>query len=287
MAEYYIRITDEEPVDMEKGVRFKYDTDGESVDFVIVDESSYENLVEQFELFSTDFEGAVNYNLDNLINNKIIPMSDKSQSIVEDATDENSDSISFAQLKEVVVNYVSNTTFTTLSNLVSTIQTALSSLTDRVSNLETTRASKSELSNLETTLRNLFNNYYNKSSINSLLTNKANTSHSHTWKTVDTLGGWDTSDCRLEVNEQIRMCHYRISSSFQSATAGKLYEWGSGSIGNIPTEYRPARAFYGSARVQGGILGTIYVNKDGKIGGVFDKGWKSANTVYGDIYWNY
>lgn len=287
MAEYYVRITDEEPVDMEKGVRFKYNTDGESADFVIVDENSYETLVEAFQQFSTDFESAVNYNLDNLLDNKIVKMSDKSNKIVEDVTDEDSDSISFAQLRDVITNYVSNSSFNALSNLVSNLNSTLFTLVSRVNSIDSSKASTSQLSTLESNIRGLFNNYYNKSNVDAKLNGKANTTHTHGWRTVDTLGGWDTSDCRLEVNEQIRMCHYRISSSFQSATAGKLYEWGSGSIGNIPRAYRPKRAFFGSARVQGGILGTIYVNSEGKIGGVFSKGWSNANTVYGDIYWNY
>lgn len=241
MAEYYVRITDEEPVDMEKGVRFKYNTDGESADFVIVDENSYETLVEAFQQFSTDFESAVNYNLDNLLDNKIVKMSDKSNKIVDDVTDENSDSISFAELKDVITDYVSNSSFNTLSNLVSNLNSTLSTLVSRVDSIDSSKVSTSQLSTLESNLRGLFNNYYNKSNVDAKLNGKANTTHTHNW-TNKKLNNY----CTFSYNDQVKLASFRyLRSGYDLNTSPKTIH-----KGLIPSAYRPKRvAWLGSSNV--------------------------------------
>ena len=289
MSDYYILIT-EEPVDMDYGVKFKYSGNGSEAEFTIVDESAYTALVEQFDIFSNDFERAVNYNIDNILKNKVIGKAEKSSQIVENIDDNNSRSLTFQDLFAVVQDYIGEDRFESLNGVVSNINTTLSNISGRISNIENTRATIQQLSTLETNLRSSLGNYYTSSKINELLKSKANSSHSHSggWKVVDVLGGWTTEDCYLLVNEDLHFCNYHINTFFSNGTANKKYEWGSGTIGNIPSKYRPPGARFGAIRTSNNGHGTMWVASDGKIGAVFSTTWKDKFVyVYGDVWWRY
>lgn len=161
MADYYIRISDEEPVDMTKGVRFKYTGDGDSADFVIVDESSYETLVNQFNLFSNDFERAVNYNIDNILENGDKTVAHSNDTLV--IRDEDSDStLSFDDLESNINR--TNSLSSQVSNLINTIsqKASISQLNDLSNNIT------SSISNLNNTISNLSSNKADKTTTNSL-----------------------------------------------------------------------------------------------------------------------
>jgi hypothetical protein len=259
MSDYYIRITDEEPIEMEKGIRFKYDGTGSEAEFTIVDDESYSNLVEQFNIFSTDFQRAVNYNISNILENRVMPKSEKASKIVSDINDDNSEEITFQQIKNVITNYVSSSTLSTLSDTVSSLSTSIESILDSISQLT------------------------------SQLSNKSDKTHSHTtWTRVETVGNWTSENCILEVNTSLRIAHYHISSPFTTIKENTGYTFNSNDIGNIPPAYRPPGARFGSCRGSNGGSGTLYVTKDGKIGVTLSEGWTSKSySVYGDVWWRY
>ena len=122
MSDYYIRITDEEPVEMEKGVRFRYNGSESESDFTIVEENALRTLISQFELFSQNTENIINYNLDNLLVNKDIPLSRASKSIVDD---NNENPISYEQLSDLLGDYVSSDSFNAVSDEVSSISSTI------------------------------------------------------------------------------------------------------------------------------------------------------------------
>lgn len=90
MADYYVRITDEAPYEGEKGVRFIYDTDGESDDFTIVTETQYNALVDQVNTFATDLERAINRVLSRLLEegNHTIAHSEDTLAIKDDDSED-------------------------------------------------------------------------------------------------------------------------------------------------------------------------------------------------------
>lgn len=305
MSDYYIRITDEEPVEMDRGIRFRYDGTGSEAEFTIVDDEAYNGLVEQVNLFSNNFSGAVNYSLDNILESKVVPKADKCVQIVEDITNSNSESITFTEIKNVIMEYVSQSQLSTLTSTVTSISNSITSILGRLTSLETNSATKSQLASLTQTV-NTKENLSNKTSswnsstndtrypteklVKSSLDNKSDKTHTHTgWKSVTLGGGWTSDDCWCVVNEDLHLAHYHIKTSFASATANKKYEWGSSQIGTVPSKYRPAGARYGICRTTNDGYGPLWVTSDGKIGAEFSKGWASNNaqTVYGDIWWNY
>ena len=164
MSDYYIRITDEEPIDMKKGIRFRYNGTGSEAEFTIVDSDSYAQLVEQFNNFSNDFTRAVNYNLDNLLTN-----GDKTVAHSGDTTyikDPNSESkYSYSDISSNIS--ATNSLSTSLANLTSTVSGKVAT-SDFNTFKDTTNSTLSSLNALVTSLGNSLNGKASESSITAL-----------------------------------------------------------------------------------------------------------------------
>ena len=237
MSDYYIRITDEEPVEMDRGIRFRYDGTGSEAEFTIVDDEAYNGLVEQVNLFSNNFSGAVNYSLDNILDSKVVPKADKCVQIVEDITNSNSESITFTEIKNVIMEYVSQSQLSTLTSTVTSISNSITNILGRLTSLEINSATKSQLTSLTQTV-NTKENLSNKTSswnsstndtrypteklVKSSLDNKSDKTHTHSdWTSVkfnEYCSGYINSAIRIVV-----MRYYRKDYNFKQTSAIKLH----------------------------------------------------------------
>ena len=222
MSDYYIRITDEEPVEMDRGIRFRYDGTGSEAEFTIVDDEAYNDLVEQVDLFSNNFSGAVNYSLDNILDSKVVPKADKCVQIVEDITNSNSESITFTEIKNVIMEYVSQSQLSTLTSTVTSISNSITNILGRLTSLEINSATKSQLTSLQSTINSTLGNYYTKSETNNLINGRSPSNHTHTgWTFVkfnDYCSGYYNSAIRIVV-----MRYYRKDYNFKQTSAIKLH----------------------------------------------------------------
>lgn len=167
MGKYYIRISDEEPVDMKKGIRFKYDGNGSEAEFTIVEDEFFSELVEQFDMFTNDFSRAVNYNLENLLasDDKTIAHSNDTKYITNDG---NTSSISYQDIYDSI---------TLTNNLSSRMTSAESSISNKVNTSDFQNFANSNNSSL-VELRNLLNNKASSQSVEELSSNVSSISNS-------------------------------------------------------------------------------------------------------------
>lgn len=219
MSDYYIRITDEEPVEMEKGVRFKYDGTGSESDFVIVEQNAYRALVENFEMFSQSTESIINYNLDNLLENKDIPLSRASYGIV----DENKENIiDHEQLTDIITSYVSSNQFSEVEDSISSISSTIESIQNSIASLESTKATIAQLNSLQSSINSTLGNYYTKAETNNLINGRSPSNHTHTgWTSVkfnDYCSGYYNSSIRIVV-----MRYLRRDYNFKNTSTVKIH----------------------------------------------------------------
>ena len=98
------------------------------------------------------------------------------------------------------------------------------------------------------------------------------------WKTVSLSSGGSYGT--LYVNTTLRLCELRYVRAFSSATAYTYYTWHTGAI---PSSYRPSSQVVGSFNYGG----TLYVDSEGDIGGLFTNGWSSTHNIIGSVMWHY
>lgn len=228
MSDYYIRITDEEPVEMEKGVRFKYDGTGSEADFTIVEENAYRTMISQFESFSQSTENIINYNLDNLLIYKSIPLARASKSIVDE---DNENSISYDDLANLLTDHVSISSIDNVNSSINDMALSIESMKSDIATLNSTKATIAQVNSLQSNITNTLKNYYTKSETNSLLSGKSNTNHTHGW-TYKKLNNYAV----LYYNDAIKMVsfrYYRSSYNFKEAGTTVIHK------GLIPSAYRP------------------------------------------------
>lgn len=229
MSNYYIRIDDDESVDMANGIRFKYNGTETESDFIVVDENQYSTLVQQFNEFSSDVSRIVNYNLQPLLQSSSIGYSSMSGSIVDESRE---NPISYDDLSNMLSSYATRSSIESINENLSEITSSINNIEIELSNLQTNKASTSELNSLKNSITDSLKNYYSKSEINSLLNNKANSSHTHNW-TNKKINDY----CNLAYNDQLKLASFRyFRKGYNLNTSPKTIH-----SGIIPSAYRPKR----------------------------------------------
>ena len=113
-----------------------------------------------------------------------------------------------------------------------------------------------------------------------------NFTHNHNWVNVKNTDGSSYS-LNFYVNEQIGMCHLRLSITKTGGTANTFYgndsnEWTA--LKNwIPSSYRPTYQAQGSMNYNGSYI----VGTDGTIVARFGESWNGDRTLLGSVYWRY
>ena len=218
MTDYYIRITDELPVDYDEALWFKLTTDevdGED-NFFVVTENDYNDLVARFDDATDNFtneSGLVEEAVQNAINrNDWRPESsvnsDNSFKLMSET-----DSSKYFSYEGLTSSLASLTSALANRLSVESLQTTLNDTNNPV----TSKAIKSVV-DLKVNSSD-FNAY--KNAINVSLNNKANTSHSHGWSKVQSVNtNHTTGTFNVWANPQIRlaMCkYYREGATFDKA----------------------------------------------------------------------
>lgn len=82
MTEYYIRISDEKPLDYDESIYFKLDCSGDDKEFYAVRKNSYNKLVDDFNEINNAFNNKVNSIVDSYLANKSIGYCDNAYNII-------------------------------------------------------------------------------------------------------------------------------------------------------------------------------------------------------------
>ncbi len=103
--EYYIRITDTKPSDIEDGVYFKYDGSGEDEQFYLLSENEYVELKEEFEDIKEDFQKTVDPYVVDALSRMGVNSSNNSFAIMDEA--DHTKKLTYRELMEMLTAHKS------------------------------------------------------------------------------------------------------------------------------------------------------------------------------------
>lgn len=224
MVKYYIKITDEKPLDEDSALWFELESDKNTgkADFFVLDRNEYTALVQKFKNVQHSYDVvSANFN----------------DSVIE-------------QVKPTIENYI--TSLDTVPNAINLVDSEdgnnsynYSSLSDDLENIRNTKLDTSSVDSVLSTsstnpvqnkvVKSALDGKANSSTVTSLqatVNGKANASHTHTDWTYLKLNDYSW----IYYNNAIKMClfrYYRSSYKFSSTSAIKLHS------GLIPSAYRP------------------------------------------------
>lgn len=101
--EYYIRITDTKPSDIEDGVYFKYEGNGDDEQFYLLSENEYVELKEEFEDIKGNFQRTVDPYVADALSRMNVNSSNNSFAIMDEA--DNTKRMTYAELMEILAGH--------------------------------------------------------------------------------------------------------------------------------------------------------------------------------------
>lgn len=271
VKKYYIRIEDSEPVSLTNGVYFviEEDTTNDATEFYLVRKNEYEELLARFNVFEHEVTSEVQSIVDAYLQGG--RTLERTNSAYQLISQDGVDSITYNELMSALD--VGNGNHTHSANQV------------------VTRTIYSDWDLWDSASQKMYND-----KVHELINELESFKDSCQWKImpISKMNSWDTDRAVLYYNEAIRVCEFRILTSFDSASAYKLYTWKSNiQAPRVPVGYRPSNTRWGTMYVNGSTdLGVCFVGSDGYVGGMFSKGWGSsskpdAKDVQLNLMWHY
>lgn len=230
MVKYYIKITDEKPLDEDSALWFELESDNETgkADFFVLDRNKYTALVNKFGQVQQSYETAsANFN-DTVVEEIVAPAVTSYMSSLEGV--ENATNLVDSEDDSKYYNYSSLTT--ALSNLETDYNTKLGTKLD-TSSVDSSLSASSTNPVQNKVVKSALDSKANSSTVSTLqnsVNGKANTNHNHHGWTYLKVNDY----CMIYHNDQLKLVYcryYRSSYSFSSTDSVTL--------ATIPSAYRP------------------------------------------------
>lgn len=230
MVKYYIKITDEKPLDDDSALWFELESDNETgkADFFVLDRNEYTALVQKFKGVQQSYETAsANFN-DTVVEEIVAPAVTSYMSSLEGV--ENAINLVDSEDDSKYYNYSSLTT--ALSNLETDYNTKLGTKLN-TSSVDSALSASSTNPVQNKVVKSALDSKANSSTVTSLQTTvngKANSNHNHHGWTYLKVNDYSS----LYHNDQLKLVrfrYYRSSYTFSSTNPIKG--------ATIPSAYRP------------------------------------------------